>query len=324
METRKIQQVGGSSFSLVLPKKWVNSVNLKNKTEVRLVAKKHGPLLVMPKLLPAQLIKKLDVHNLSAVETGQEIIALYINGYEEISIVAPNLSVEQKHRAKAMAAKLSGMEVSEESAQSLTLKNLLDPEKINLAEILQKMFSMSLMMLTDAFRAFADFKPSLAKDVIERDQEIDKLYFLILRVYHSMLTDKISEEQVNTDVLTVDYFQNLSGQLERVADHAVKIASLIERGNAKLKPNLQKPLSNLYEATTENLKAAEHCAFHVDKNQAHQLLGQLKRHAEKRQALYDEILRANQSAAMIACDSLDRINGYVANMAEYALDKSLT
>ena len=50
MEIRRVQQTGGSSFIITLPKEWVKSVNLKKNDPIGILIKQEGSLIITPKL----------------------------------------------------------------------------------------------------------------------------------------------------------------------------------------------------------------------------------------------------------------------------------
>ena len=50
METRKVQVTGKSTYVVSLPKKWVNSIQIKNGDSIAMIPLPDGTMLINPKL----------------------------------------------------------------------------------------------------------------------------------------------------------------------------------------------------------------------------------------------------------------------------------
>jgi len=80
-------------------------------------------------------------------------------------------------------------------------------------------------MVVDAIDAMADLDADMARDVIQRDDDVDRLWMVVSRIFRSTLrTPKAAEELGLPREVCFDY-QSAARQLERVADHAVNVAA---------------------------------------------------------------------------------------------------
>jgi len=73
---------------------------------------------------------------------------------------------------------------------------MVDYKRMMTIQILQRMFSINRSMLLDLGKAIASRDIGLAKDVIVREREIDRLYFLVVRqlksaVEHQQISEKL-------------------------------------------------------------------------------------------------------------------------------------
>ncbi len=68
----------------------------------------------------------------------------------------------------------------------------------------------------------------LADEVISRDDEIDRLHWLIGRQSNIVLRDIILSQKMGISLEDANYYQQMSRYLERIADHAVKIATNVK------------------------------------------------------------------------------------------------
>ena len=322
METRKIQSIGGSSFSIVLPKKWIDAEKLKDKAEVEIRQQKSGSLILSPAGKKAAF-KKIAIDGLAGESLYREIISLYILGFDEIKLTAKTISLQQRQVVRSVMQKLMGMEIIEDSGQTIRLKNFLNAEKFSFREHIERMFLMAKLMFTDAATSFFNHNRDLAADVQERDFEVDKIFFLISRVKYSLMLNTISEEQVSSSLPEANYYENIATQLERAADHAVKIAKVAESGKSTINPRLEKILKENVEKITSILKEAEGFTTSRDKHRANHTLSEIEKIFEQSQLVYEEAIKHNFAPALILNDSLNRIAGYAVNMAEFTLAQAI-
>jgi hypothetical protein len=83
-------------------------------------------------------------------------------------------------------------------------------------------------MIEDSLRAYFEGSKEGAEDVIQRDEEVDRLFFLIVRELRSAIQyPRVSEMMKITPVEAVD-FRLAAQYLERIADYAVDVAQRAE------------------------------------------------------------------------------------------------
>ena len=92
----------------------------------------------------------------------------------------------------------------------------------DLAGIIDKMTVKTLAMVNDAVTAFVERKTDLAKEVMERDDEIDSLFDTIKRKLVEMVKSDESVTDIVVDTLMIIKY------LERISDHAVNICEWVE------------------------------------------------------------------------------------------------
>lgn len=323
METRKIQSIGGSSFSLVLPKKWVNLHKLKDKAYVEINHLQSGQLVVSAGKNKIVHRHKTFIDGIEGEELVRDVIVLYILGFDEVELCAKTISSQQRKIVRETAQRLMGMETVEESSTHIYLRNFLDAEKFSFKEYLSKMFLMTRLMFADAVNSFLHNNKELAADVVARDYEVNRIDFLISRMKNSLLLGKVTEEQVKTSLLEADYYSSIAKQLERIADHAVKIGRLVETDKMPANNSLNKVLRASSETMILLLKEAESFAKNADKKLANKSLKDIDYLADSSRLLYEELIKAHFVPALILSDSFDRIAGYISNMAEYTLAQAM-
>jgi len=239
-ELRKVQITGGATYVISLPKKWVKAVGLKPKDQVALIPQADASLLVVPKgdLKPKE---NLEATIEASEQAGPEavvrdFIAHYLVGYDIIRIKLRNIRYPDLIK-NSIRQKLIGVEIMDESADEMVVQCLLGHVELPLRRALDRMHVLMLFMLRDAIDALKNNNKALAEEVIHRDDEVDRLYFFVVRqlkaaVYNRTLIEEIGLSNPR-DCLG---YRLIVKSVERSADHAARIASVI--------PTLATPINN--------------------------------------------------------------------------------
>jgi len=323
MENRKLQRTGGSSLSVTLPKKWTDQIGLQDKESVSLSLEGRG-ILITPTQKKGQLLQStIKIEGLTKSMLVRELIANYISGVDEIIIQSQQILPEQRNSIRSIANLLIGFELIDESSKRIVLKNVFDPTKFPVTKSVEKMFLMSIAMLNDVIKAFVGTDKQLAQDIIERDMEVDKVYLAVLRQLHSLRENLISKEQLDIDPLEINFYENVATQLERIADHCVTVAKQIHSLDLMGKKEHKETILHTDKATAVRtinaLKDAHKMIEKLDKKLAHTLIDTCDTIEE--QFSSHENTKENEDflLAMIE-NSLDRIRGYIVNLAEMTID----
>ncbi len=230
VEKRKIQKTGSSSYIITLPKDWIDTMGLRSGDYV-LVYEHEGKLVITPPKVEAKrrigeirVIEPVDNEEIFRV-----LVAMYLAGYDTIKV---GFNPEIKGLAKRLSdlknyarIKLAGLEVVDESYDTITMKILLDLRELPLIRALRRLHLIVNNMLKDSIEAFYRNDKGLADAVIQRDDEADRFHFMIVRQLALALLDIriMYELKINNPVETINY-RIVARNLERIADHAVNIA----------------------------------------------------------------------------------------------------
>ncbi|WFO75397.1 AbrB/MazE/SpoVT family DNA-binding domain-containing protein [Desulfurococcaceae archaeon MEX13E-LK6-19] len=234
VERRKIQRTGSSSFIVTLPKEWIESMGIKPGDYV-LVYEHADKLIITPSEKEgSKLSTEIRVSESADVdEILRVIVSQYLAGYDTITIVfkpnTPGLAKKINTIKNMARAKLAGVEVVDETYNTLTLKILLNLRELPLTRALRRLHLIVNNMLVDALEAFKDKNMNLAEAVIQRDDEADRFHFMITRQLSLALLDirVMHELGINNPIETLNY-RILARNLERIADHAVNISKRVK------------------------------------------------------------------------------------------------
>ena len=320
MEIRKLQLTGGSSLAITLPKKWVDHFGLKSKDTVVIYSQKSGSLIIQPARYKEQLLKTvLKIDGLTKDMLTRELTAHYISGSDELTIKSKRITRDQRNRIREILQSLIGYEIIDESSEGVFIKNIFDATKFPIIQNVEKMFVIVKSMFNDAIKAITQNNNPLASDVIDRDFEIDKLRLAIMRQFYALIQGRVYDEEIGLSQADTNYYEHVATQLERIADHAVKIARTVITADKKSESLVSSRLKNIVKKILPLLEYSEEAVRELDKTLAHIILE--KNPEIERTFLLDRDVKSFEE--MLVVDSLDRLRGYVMNIAEITIDQAI-
>ncbi len=329
MEARKVYVSGGSTYVISLPKKWVKKTNLKPGDS--LVVTEHGSsLLIETSVIEKESrTKEIKISQITSSEALERIlIAFYLVGYDTIKIKLDRKNhLAYRESIRNILDYLIGMEIVEDTNEAMTLEIMLDYKRMSTMQILQRMFSIDRSMLLDLGKALKNKDIGLAKDIIVREKEIDRLYFLVVRqlksaVEYQQIAEKLGIES-QRDCLG---YRIVVKVLERIADHIENIAkSYIKLFEVQKETQLNDfiDLNNNVVATFEK---AVQALFTRNDEMAETVFHELKKVEKSQSDISKELFNIEdiQSAILMKAmlDSLGRIASYSGDIAEVAINMS--
>ncbi len=257
MESRKIQVTGGSTYIVSLPKEWILKNNLHKNDSVMIFQKRDGSLIIFPGSAGIRKSSKKVIevtYNTPSGSLFRALVGAYMTGFSEIEIKSRDfLSPVLKREVRNFTNIAIGVEIVEEKRDSILVKDLLNPREIPLLKALKRMYEIGREMHRDAILSLQNQDCELLEDVIARDYEVDRLYWLIAREY-LMLRDNPQEDNEEMSVSLALHSFVLSRYIERIGDHAVRIAK-----------SIRILLQNGYDDSkgTEEIKSAEEYAIKI-------------------------------------------------------------
>ncbi|WNY24675.1 phosphate uptake regulator PhoU [Methanolapillus millepedarum] len=331
METRKVQQTGGSTYIISLPKQWADKVGISPGIRVGVQPQPDGKLLICPTIDSKPLRKKtIDITNITGQALERTVIAAYLAGYDIIEFVSPKILAEQKKILRTICYKLIGPEIIEENSNSVLVQDLLNPNDLSIKKAIQRMYLISNSMFCDAIISLKNCDLDLATDIDERDDEVDRLYLVISKQFKSILC---GTSFLDTNEASVEEYHDLrmaATPIERIADHSQKIArvvltmkpkidtetmSEIEKISLLAKQNSEKTMDALYSS---NAKLANQAIENQKEINALIEKFNLEKFNNTTKLSFDNVL-----ALRIVMDSIGRIGDYSTNIAEIAINASI-
>lgn len=327
METRKVQLTGGSTYTVSLPKGWATDNEVSAGSEVEFHPESDA-LLLTPKQESGRTEGTLDISGLDGEELTRAVTTMYVSGFDVVALESTRITSEQRRAIRTATQGLVGLEVLEETGDRVVVRNLLDSSELSIHNAVTRMRLIALSMLADSVEALAENDDDIALDVIERDDDVDRLYLMVSRIFRATLRDPHAAGQLGVPRETGFDYHSCARQLERIGDHATKIAHLA-RNLDDISPTVVAALEELHTDAAEVVETAIDALFEEDgeeatklANQARDSILEIDEHARS----IDELLRdlepyqAQQLGLIV--DSLSRSADYGGNVAETALQKA--
>jgi phosphate uptake regulator len=238
------------------------------------------------------------------------------------------MTAEERRTVRDATQGLVGLEVIEEMPDKMVLQDLLDSSELSIENAVTRMRLVALTMLEDAVEALITDDDQLAHDVMERDDDVDRLWYMTSRVFRTVLRNPTAANEIGFTRETCFDYQSSARQLERIADHATKIAELaLEMG--EIPESASEPLRELHREATTVPETAMDALLADDSEQAVELASEARAHIEIIDNLVREVdqqihefdPQVAQGLGLVI-DSLSRTADYATNIAESALQKA--
>ena len=327
METRKVQVTGGSTYTVSLPKQWARSNGISGGSIVEFYPEEDS-LLLTPRQDEEKVEGTLDIGGLEGEELTRAVVTMYVSGFDVITLETARVSAAQRRTIREATQGLVGLEVIGETSEHVQLQDLLDSSELSIHNAITRMRLVSSTMLSDAVTALLEDDDDLAADVIQRDDDVDRLWSMVSRVFRSVLRDPGAAATIGLDRETCFDYHSSARQLERVGDHATKIATHAETMGSPPETAAE-AIHDLHEEATEIVELAMDALLEDDSDRATELANDAREQVagidELARAVDEEVRQLEPQEAQLlglVVDSLSRSADYGGNIAETALQKA--
>ncbi|MFN3528077.1 MAG: PhoU domain-containing protein [Candidatus Altarchaeaceae archaeon] len=325
MEIRKIQLTGKSTYIVSLPKKWVEKYKIKKNDSVSLTLQKDGRLVIVPKEKEIET-KEINVDNLNdGTLLFRILVSTYVNGYSNIILKSEKeISPFIRERAIKFTRKVIGMEITDEDEKTITIKYLFDPKEMPLDNTINRMFSLTKAMHESAILSLKNKDKNIAENTIKMDKDIDRAHWFVFRQFNTLLKNSFFSEKINLTYQEGMYYFLISRLIERIADHAVKIA---ENSIPIINENIDKEIINIISSQSEISMKIFDDAFEAwkkkDINLANKNINSINEFVSQCEKINEEIAKKQISSIIHITnivESIRRTGEYSADISEVVMN----
>jgi len=336
LEVRKLQKIRGGSFTLSIPKKWVDKRKLKSGQQMVISEEDDGSLIIYPVISVSEKPLKITLllEEFPDIKTLEyNITTYYIQGADRIDIVSKKIiPAEQKRKLKLLRLAMPGVEVSEEGANKISFQAMIAPAAFGLESLLSKTSTFSLHLQEDAVKSMMKWNFPLAREVIERSGEALRHYRLTIRQVALASISKTTAKEIGVrscqECVT---FALMARDLSRLVYHCSQIARHVL--SLEHKGTISREILNLIEALSTAVhnmqKDAVRSFLEKDTKLAVQVLRKMSSVREKEKKLLKEVMakvKDVDTAVTIGLIGRDlrRIAGYSVAIADDGMNRVLT
>ena len=327
METRRVQVTGGSTFTVSLPKSWATDNDVGAGTTVEFYPEDDS-LLLTPQTDVERQRGSLDVTDLEGDRLMRAVMTMYVSGFDIITLESSRITTEQRSTIRNATQGLVGVEVLEETTDSVVIQDLLDSSELSILNAVTRMRLIARSMLEDAVTALVENDDDIARDVVDRDDDVDRLWLVVSRIFRATLRSPRAAEELGVPREDCFDYHSSARQLERVADHAAKISTL-SRKHDEVPDDVADAIVALHEDAAEIIEKSMDALFAEESDEANRLGNDALESVlgiDEHTRSIDDMLRTldpmqAQSLGLIV-DSLSRSADYGGNIAETALQKA--
>ena len=327
-EIRRIQKTGGSTYIVSLPKKWIQDAGLKRGDQVALRVTGDGTLTVDPQM-PREadkLVKVVEVDSSTDPKALlRQLIGTYVTGYDVVEVRSKGrIPGDLRKVVQDFARRVIGPEVVEESSGLVVLQDVADHADLDMRKVVRRMHLMARSMLEESISSVKNLDAGMAEEVIARDDEVDRLYWFVEK-QHAMTRRNISfAAKMNTSWLESDSMLATARALERIADHATRIAHGLKLlGGSRVEADTMRSLESLGAEAVSILDGSIDALFRRDSSRANECIERTAQLRERTNGFLDETMKKRGKVAVglaFATESIERTGGYSSDIAEIAIN----
>lgn len=317
---RKLQFTGKSSYSLNVPKDWVEAAGLK--AQDPLLVTEEGPSL---KVTPLKS-RNLTGHEIDLMTDGSRLdrdvrkaISAYLAGCEVIRVLPKGgrLGLEFKNRFKEnVSSRMIGFEVTEDSLKELTFQALVASPQIDMFAIVRRMYMISSNMLQESVSSLVRGDVEEAGSVLKADDDVDRFHFYAIRTLNQAVDNPVLLKDISLMYRSEAVMaKTILKSIERVADHSVSMATLTTV-TGRISSRDEDIIRNRLEKAQKLYEGAVSSFLNLNEGAAEDVLDE---YASLRQEEASVLIPEGRWTGLVL-EHLRRVSDYSADISEAVID----
>jgi phosphate uptake regulator len=324
MDTRKVQRTGKSTFIVSLPKAWATKNGITAGSIIYINQGDNGALTLSTDRSERDLRAKLDIGDKVGEHLVRDIIGCYVGGYRTIEVTSKHMTSAQKKDLHQIVNKLIGPEILEETINKVVIQDLLSSEELQSERALKRIRTVVKSMIQDSFSSLLNNNEELAMDVIQRDNDVDRLNLLISRQFTEILRSGSVKQETLNPITAFNYMQAASN-LERIADHAHRIAQIAKQCNCNLAEDLKEELSRMEALLCSLIDDSISYLLQTNSDKANELIDRIREIQKRAEGITEStgtLEKSEMLVRLVLASSLERMFDYIMNIGELTINLS--
>lgn len=228
-ETRKLQKVGGGTYTVSIPKEWAREQSLTAGERVHLYPDGDGSLVVCRDdgaLDPAVATVSVDVDGGDPFE--RVLSAAYAAGVERLTLTTPaGFDAAHRRRVQRLVRERTGMRVAEATEEAVTVETLLDDGQVSIERTVVQLQFVALSLFRTAVDAAVDAATVDDERVRARRDDAAGLLALVTRQFERSLSRPSTVGELDVDRTAAFARYRTARALEGVAGAAADVATAV-------------------------------------------------------------------------------------------------
>ena len=250
---RKLQKTPTGTYFITLPKEWIESNNIKQGQNLEIEIRRDGALIVYPPLIINR--SKVDTIVINYARNRINIIkdiimSAYLLGYNMIKVISKKHPIDPRDREeiRRLIRFFIGLEIIDESDNEIIIQSILDPSYTDPYKLIRRMAYIVEDMLEDGFNALIHGNRKLAELTAQRDDEVNRVYFLLVRLLRGALRTPLLADKYTLDLIDYLDYRVAAKILESIGDLAATVKSYIKNESYYSDKALLEILNNILQA----------------------------------------------------------------------------
>ncbi|MFB6139701.1 MAG: AbrB/MazE/SpoVT family DNA-binding domain-containing protein [Halosimplex sp.] len=267
METRKLQQVGGGTYTVSIPKAWADEHRLEAGMELCLYTHRDGSIVLRAAERDGEALDAVTVEVPGEDPTLVEraIRSAHTAGFESVTLRPDgSFTRAQREAARSTVAGLVGTDLVVERDEEITVEHLLDATTVSVRQSVVRLQFTARSLHREAVEAFLAGDADAADRLVERGDEAARVARMVTRQFTRSLVSLGEVDRLGVPRPELFRYYVIARALGRVADQGVAIARLArrlegplpERVEAALGDASERALGAVDDATTAALEDA--------------------------------------------------------------------
>jgi phosphate uptake regulator len=215
------------------------------------------------------------------------------------------LTAKQRKVIRDFVHKVIGTEIVEETANTVTVQDLIDTGELSIERSIRRISLIVDSMFNDAIIALKQGDKELAEDIFIRDDDVDRLYWLISKQFHMLLNQPQLTAQMEIMPIEASFLRSAGKNLENDFDDVI-IKKIVK--NSKM--------------ITDMINGAVKAVLRRDFELANDTIEDMKPVMKGCAELLSMIPRKKKATVNLAyiIESMERIASYSTDIAEVAIN----
>jgi phosphate uptake regulator len=259
METRKLQRVGGGTFTVSIPKGWAVDRDLGAGSEVYLFSHADGSIVVRGsnKETGALGEARIDIEKDDPDVIERVLRAGHVSGFERVILHSESGFTDgQTRRARSAKRHLVGLEIVAEENHEITFQNLLHAQEVSVRQSVVQIQFVALSVHRQAAAAFVDGEAIDLNQLKERMEEATRLSRMVTRHLNRSLISMAEIDHLGIGRSALFDYHVTAEALARITDEAVRVASAAEEISSRLPTGVSDDFNRASEVSRQALESS--------------------------------------------------------------------